>query len=57
MMMFWLYLLVTFVILCGAAVAINRRRRRGIAYDHQSAAQLDHAQGADTMKEFPGSGG
>jgi hypothetical protein len=55
--MVWLYLLVPFVILCGAAAAINRRRRGSIAYDPRSAAQFDRAQGVDNIKEFPGGGG
>jgi len=53
-MMFWLYILVLFIILFGAAVVINRRRRRSLSYDSESAARLDHAQGADNMRQFPG---
>jgi hypothetical protein len=39
-MMFWLYLLIPFVVLCGAAGVINRRRRRSFSYDSESAAQV-----------------
>jgi len=38
--MFWLYLLIPFVVLCGAAGVINRRRRRSFSYDSESAAQV-----------------
>jgi hypothetical protein len=53
-MMFWLYILALFVILFGAAAMINRRRRRSVSYDSESAARLDHARGADNMRQFPG---
>jgi hypothetical protein len=52
--MLWLYFLVPFIILFGAAVMINRRRRRSVSYDSESAARLDHARGADNMRQFPG---
>jgi len=53
-MMLWLYILIVFIILFGAAVVINRRRRRSVSYDSKSTAQLDHAQGMDNMRQFPG---
>jgi hypothetical protein len=53
-MMLWLYILVLFIILFGAAVVINRRRRRSVSYDSEAAARLDHAQGMDNMRQFPG---
>ena len=48
--MLWPYILVPFIILCGAAVVVNRRRRRSVAYDSESAARLDHAQGVDNIR-------
>jgi hypothetical protein len=39
-MMVWLYLLVPFIVLCGAAGVINWRRRRSFSYDSESAAQV-----------------
>jgi hypothetical protein len=52
--MFWLYFLIPFIILLGASVVINRRRRRSVSYDSESAARLDHAHGVDNMRQFPG---
>jgi hypothetical protein len=53
-MMLWLYILALFIILFGTAVVINRRRRRSVSYDSEAAARLDHAQGMDNMRQFPG---
>jgi uncharacterized BrkB/YihY/UPF0761 family membrane protein len=53
-MMLWLYILALFIILFGAAVVINRRRRRSVSYDSEAAARLDHAHGVDNMRQFPG---
>jgi hypothetical protein len=39
-MVIWLYILVPFVILCGAAGVINRRRRHSLSYDGESAARV-----------------
>ena len=45
--MFWLYLLIPFVVLCGAAGVINRRRRRSFSYDSESAAQSCQGSGGE----------
>jgi hypothetical protein len=55
--MFWLYILVPFIILFGAAVAINRRRRRSISYDSESAARLAGARGQDNIRHVGGGSG
>ena len=52
--MLWLYILALFIILFGAAVVINRRRRRSVSYDSEAAGRLDHAQGMDNMRHHPG---
>ena len=49
-MFFWLYLLVAFIIMFGAAGIINRRRRRSVSYDSKSAAQLARARGDDNIR-------
>jgi hypothetical protein len=54
--MFWLFFLIPFIILLGASVVINRRRRRSVSYDSKSAARLDHAQGVDNIRQVPGGG-
>jgi hypothetical protein len=56
-MVVWLYILVPFVILFGAVGVINRRRRRSISYDSESAARLDRAQGVDNVRHVGGGGG
>jgi hypothetical protein len=48
--MLWLYLLVPFIVLCGAAGVINWRRRRSFSYDSESAAQV--ARGTSTSAAF-----
>jgi hypothetical protein len=49
-MFFWLYVMVTFIVVFGAAVVINRRRRRSISYDSESAARLARARGDDNIR-------
>ena len=39
-MMFWLYLLVPVVVLCGVAGVINWRRRRSFSYESETAARI-----------------
>jgi len=55
--MFWLYILVPFIILFGAAVVINRRRRHSISYDSESAARLTGARADDNTRHFGGGSG
>ena len=55
--MFWLYLLVPFIIVLGAAVVINQRRRRSISYDSESAARLTGARADDTTRHVGGGPG
>ena len=49
-MFFWLYVVVALIVVFGPAVMINRRRRRSISYDSESAARLAQAQGIDNMR-------
>jgi hypothetical protein len=56
-MMFWLYILVPFIVLFGAAVMINRRRRRSISYDSGSAARLTGARADDNTRHSVGGPG
>ena len=51
--MLWLYILAVFIILFGAAVVINRRRRRSVSYESQSAARLDHARNGQYCGNSP----
>ena len=55
--MLWLYLLVPFIIVLGAAVVINQRRRRSISYDSESAARLTGARADDNTRHFGGGSG
>ena len=55
--MLWLYLLIPLIILLGAAVMINRRRRRSISYDSESAARLTAARANDSARHFGGGEG
>jgi hypothetical protein len=41
--MFWLYLVVPLIVLCGVAVVINWRRRRSFSYESETAAKLARA--------------
>ena len=49
-MFFWLYVMVAFIVVFGAAVVINWRRRRSISYDSESAARLARARGEDNLR-------
>jgi hypothetical protein len=48
--MFWLYILVPLIILFGAAVVINRRRRHSIS-GSESTAELVRARAESTWRE------
>ena len=48
--MFWLYILVPLIILFGAAVMINRRRRHSIS-GSESTAELARARAESTWRE------
>lgn len=48
--MFWLYILVPLIILCGVAGVINRRRRRSIS-GSESTAELARARAESTWRE------
>ena len=50
MEMFWLYILVPLIILCGVAGVINRRRRRSIS-GSESTAELARARAESTWRE------
>ena len=52
-----LYLLVPLIILRCAAVVINRRRRRSISYDSESAARLTGARANDSARHWGGAEG
>lgn len=49
-MFFWIYVVVALIVVFGPAVVINRRRRRSISYDSESAARLAQAQGYDNIR-------
>ena len=48
--MLWLYLLIPLIILLGAAVMINRRRRRSISYDGESGGATYSGPGEATAR-------
>ena len=55
--MLWLYFLIPFIILLGATVVINRRRRRSISYDSESATRLTGPQANDSARHWGGAEG